>query len=155
MMRRIIFAVLCMLSAGVLPAQKTFTLASPDGKVTSTISVGDNLTYDIRVDGRQVLAPSAISMKLTDGTEWGVRPRIAGKKQTSINEEIASPLTRQATMKNECNVLTLSFKGQYAVEFRALSFRYIKHQAAPKSFKIEGTAIIIKPPITFLIAALC
>ncbi len=142
MMRRIIFAVLCMLSAGVLPAQKTFTLASPDGKVTSTISVGDNLTYDIRVDDRQVLAPSAISMKLTDGTEWGVRPRIAGKKQTSINEEIASPLTRQATMKNECNVLTLSFKGQYAVEFRAydngVAYRFVTQQKKPFCVEREG-----------------
>ena len=33
-------------------AQKTFKLSSPDGKLTTTISVGNELTYDITLNGQ-------------------------------------------------------------------------------------------------------
>ena len=117
-MRKVLSCLLCLI-AGTAMAQKTFTLASPDGKVQSQIQVGTTLTYDIQVDGRQVLAPSALSMTLTGGTEWGVAPRLAGSKTGTIKQQVASPLTRQATMEDHCNTLTLNFRGGYAVEFRA------------------------------------
>ena len=48
-------------------AQKTYELSSPNGRLKTTITVGDQLTYDITLNGQQVLAPSALSMKLTPG----------------------------------------------------------------------------------------
>lgn len=52
-------------------AQKFFTLKSPSGKLSATISSGKQLTYDVSCNGRQVVAPSAISMILDNGEVWG------------------------------------------------------------------------------------
>ena len=79
-------------------AQKTFKLSSPDGKLTTTISVGNELTYDITLNGQQVLAPSALSMKLTTGEVWGVKPRLASNKKAVINRSIPSPFYRDASL---------------------------------------------------------
>ena len=140
-MRKVLSCLLCLI-AGTAMAQKTFTLASPDGKVQSQIQVGTTLTYDIQVDGRQVLAPSALSMTLTGGTEWGVAPRLAGSKTGTIKQQVASPLTRQATMEDHCNTLTLNFRGGYAVEFRAydngVAYRFVSSQKKPFEVEREG-----------------
>ena len=44
-----------------------FTLNSPGGNLQTTIIIGDQLTYDITCDGRQILAPSPIAMSLDNG----------------------------------------------------------------------------------------
>ncbi len=140
-MKRILFCTLCLMASSGLWAQKTFTLASPDGKVKSNITAGQTLTYDIQVDGRQVIAPSAVGMTLTDGTQWGAS-KLAGNKPGSIRNQIPSPLTRQASMKDECNTLVLNFKGDYAVEFRAynegVAYRFIYSGQKPINIKHEG-----------------
>ena len=140
-MKRILSCSLCLLAAYALWAQKTFTLASPDGRIQSVIQVGETLTYDITVDGQQVLAPSALSMSLTNGIEWGIKPRLTGSKAMSINEEIISPFTRQASMLDRCNQLTLTFKENYAVEFRAydngVAYRFVNKNKKPFEVKDE------------------
>lgn len=75
---------LCVVACTLtVQAQKQFTLNSPDGKLQTTITVGDKLTYDIHCDGRQILASSPISMTLDNGEVWGRKqswPALPGKK---------------------------------------------------------------------------
>ena len=142
-MKKIFLSLACLITASSLWADKAFQLASPDGKVQSNIQVGKKLTYDLTVDGRQVLAPSAVGMKLSNGTEWGVDSKLSGQKKSSINETVESPFYRQATMKNECNVLLLSFKGNYQVEFRAydngVAYRILNNNTKP--FEVENEIV--------------
>ena len=70
-MKKLTFLLLCVLCTLSLQAQKQFTLASPDGNLKTTITIGDRLTYDITCNGRQILTPSPISMTLDNGTVWG------------------------------------------------------------------------------------
>ena len=75
---------LCIVACTLtVQAQKQFTLSSPDGKLQTTITVGDKLTYDIRCNGRQILAPSPISMTLItekSGERKQSCPALPGKK---------------------------------------------------------------------------
>lgn len=75
---------LCVVACTLtVQAQKQFTLNSPDGKLQTTITVGDKLTYDIHCDGRQILASSSISMTLDNGEVWERKqswPALPGKK---------------------------------------------------------------------------
>lgn len=48
-----------------------FQLNSPDGHLNTTITIGEQLTYDIKCNGKQVLAASPLSMTLENGTVWG------------------------------------------------------------------------------------
>ena len=123
-------------------AQKTFKLSSPDGKLTTTITVGNELTYDITLNGQQILAPSALSMKLTTGEVWGEKPRLASNKKATINRTIPSPFYRDASLQEQANTLTLTFKGNWSVEFRAyndgIAYRFASTKKGEYIIESEG-----------------
>ncbi len=134
-------SLLCMASMGIY-AQKQFTLASPDGKVSTTITVGDMLQYSISIDGQQVLAPSPISMTLSTGEVWGQKPALRGNKRSSVNQNIASPLYRDATLTDNYNAITLNFRKDYSVEFRAyndgVAYRFTTTRKTPFNVVSDG-----------------
>lgn len=141
-MKKTFLTLIACLVANSISAQKTFQLTSPDGKVQTNIQVADKLTYDILVDGQQILAPSAISMTLSNGTQWGQAPKLSGQKKSAIDQEVKSPFYRQQSMQDKCNALTLSFKGNYSVEFRAydngVAYRLINNLKKPFEVVREG-----------------
>ena len=65
--RHLIAWVAAVALAAPASAQKSLELASPDGKVKTNITVGQTLTYDLQVDGRQGIAPSVLTMKTSIG----------------------------------------------------------------------------------------
>ncbi len=116
-------------------AERTYTLASPDGRLQTTVSVGDNLTYDIVLDGRRIMEPSPLSMTLDDGTVWGNDTRVRKAVRSSIDATVVSPFYRAAEIKDRCNVLELRMKGDWSVEFRAyddgLAYRFVSEKDVP------------------------
>ena len=136
------FVLLCFMGILTMTAQKQYELKSPDGNVATNIQVGETLTYDVQVDGQQVMAPSAISMKLSTGKTWGEAAKVKKARRSEINAEIASPFTRQTTMQDHCNVLTLEFAGNYSVEFRAydngICYRFASKEKKPFEVLSEG-----------------
>lgn len=136
------FVLLCFMGMLSMTAQKQYELKSPDGNVATNIQVGETLTYDVQVDGQQVMVPSAISMKLSTGKTWGEAAKVKKARRSEINAEIASPFTRQATMQDHCNVLTLEFAGNYSVEFRAydngICYRFASKEKKPFEVLSEG-----------------
>lgn len=99
---------------------KQYTLSSPDGRIVTTVSTGEQLTYDIQLDGRTVLQPSRISMTLTDGTVWGgAKARVQSVRRGSNDQMVPSPFYRHAEVRDHYQSLTLRFAGRWAVEFRA------------------------------------
>lgn len=109
----------CFLCTLSLYAQKTYTVISPDGHLKSTVSVGKTLTYDIALDGRIILAASPVSVTTDKGDIWGKDSRIAKVSRTSTDETVPSPLYRTSSLRNCYNSLTLGFKGDWSIEFRA------------------------------------
>ena len=84
---------LCVVACTLtVQAQKQFTLNSPDGKLQTTITVGDKLTYDIHCDGRQILASSPISMTLENGEVWGEKAKLAGTSGKKVDQMVRKRL---------------------------------------------------------------
>ena len=125
-----------------LAAQKTYQLTSPDGKVETTITAGSTLAYSISVDGKQVLAPSALSMSLSNNSVWGTNVKVKKADRSTINEEVPSPVYRATALPNHCNVLTLQCAGNYNVEFRAynngVAYRFVSRLKKPFNVNSEG-----------------
>ena len=90
-----------------LHAEKQFTLKSPDGVLSTTIVIGEKLTYDICCNGNQVLMQSPISMILSDGTVWGEKPRLQKSKTASVDESVNSPF---CTALNGLKLLSICSK---------------------------------------------
>lgn len=125
----------CALFALSVQGQKQLLLSSPDGKLKSTITVGDKLTYDISCNGQQVLAPSPISATLDNGKVWGDKARLFKVTEKKNDTQIDAPFYRSSCVRDYYNELTLRFKGDYSVVFRAyndgVAYRFVNHAKKP------------------------
>lgn len=125
----------CALFALSVQGQKQLLLSSPDGKLKSTITVGDKLTYDISCNGQQVLAPSPISATLDNGKVWGDKARLSKVTEKKNDTQIDAPFFRSSCVRDYYNELTLRFKGDYSVVFRAyndgVAYRFVNHAKKP------------------------
>ena len=108
-------------------AQKTWTLASPDGRVKAEINASGKVTYSVTFDGKTVLAPSEIAMKLDNGLVYG-EGKVKGVKTGKVSEKIPAVAYKKAVVDNVYNWLTLAFK-DYSIEFRAfdnaVAYRFV------------------------------
>lgn len=98
---------------------KKYNLQSPDGRIEMTVKIGDGLTYDVVCNGQNLLEDCRIGMQLDDRT-LGENPRLSSCKTRSVDENIRPVVPLKfSTVRNEYNQLLLTFRGDYAVEFRA------------------------------------
>lgn len=134
-MKKTGFYLLCSLAALSAQAQKQFTLSSPDGKIQSTITIGDKLTYDIQCNGRVILDDSPISMTLSDGTVWGDNAKLSKTSTKTVNETVDVAFYRADKIKDHYNELTLHFRKNWNVEFRAyddgIAYRFVSTGKKP------------------------
>ena len=100
-------------------AAKNYTLLSPNGKLEITISAEPNLSYSVKYEGEQILAPSQIGLKLHNGVNLGKETKVKKAKQTSVNSEIPTQFYFRDVVKDHYNALRIDFSTRYAVEFRA------------------------------------
>ena len=139
-MKKTILFVLLMLSASVF-AQQRYTLQSPDKDITVTIETGEKITYAVTHGNTCVLAPSAIGMELGDGTMLGTNPVVKSVKTRSVNEVLLSPLYKKAEIPEVYEEMTLSFKGNYKVIFRAynegVAYRFETSFNKPRTIRNE------------------
>ena len=70
-MKKLQIFLLYIVCAIAVQAQKQYKLTSPDGKLQTTITTGKQLSYDITLDGKQILSDSPMAMALDNGEVWG------------------------------------------------------------------------------------
>lgn len=141
-MRRILFCILAVLAVSGAEARETVkTIASPDGKLVVTVTVADDIRWSVEADGRTVLAPSQIAMQIGEDETWGVAPRLRKAVEGKIDEVIPAPVYKKAEVEDKCTTLTLYFKGDYAVEFRAYdeaaAYRFVSTRKGDYTVKDE------------------
>ena len=126
--------------------EKEWTLASPDGRLVTHIAAGDGkIAYDVVFDGEILMRQSQIGISYTrmenpTDLQKDLTKSLTVKKATqrTIDEIIASPFTRQATMHNHCNELTLQLKEGLSVVFRTynegVAYRFVWEGAPGKVY---------------------
>ena len=127
---------LCAISAFAAKA-KPQTLKSPDGRIAVTF---DSFKYSVSADGYQVLAPSAISMTLEDGTVWGGNAQLVKAIRKSYDQTFDTPVYKKASVRNRYNELTLRYKA-FDLVFRAynegVAYRFISRNEKRINVKAE------------------
>ena len=123
------FLLLLSLSAAAKP--KSYTLASPDGRLVTHITADwEGMSYDLVYDGKPLMSPSRSALYCSS-PKRAVYGTMSVKRalQRTVDETIASPFTRQTTMRNHCNELTLKLYEGFSVVFRAynegVAYRYV------------------------------
>jgi len=96
-----------------------YKVLSPDGKITLTVHVGEDLSYQIESGGITIIESSRIAMALADGKELpGVNPSVRRERRGKIDNTINTSFYRKKVVNDRYNLLELTFKGGFAVEFR-------------------------------------
>jgi len=67
-------------------APTSFSMVSPDGKLSAKIELKDKIYYSLAFGERQIIDPSPISMELSDGTIWGKDPVSKKNRSRNVNE---------------------------------------------------------------------
>ena len=119
MKKQLFFFVLLLVGTSAFAQKKQYTLQSPDKDLTITIKTGEQLTYAVTHGNTCVLAPSAIGMKLIDGTQLGQKPIVKSAKTQSVNRTVKANIYKRAEIPEAYEELTLTFRGNYKVVFRA------------------------------------
>ncbi|MCQ2141626.1 MAG: glycoside hydrolase family 97 protein [Bacteroidales bacterium] len=117
-----LFCTVCM------AAPKSFTVSSPDGHLSATVQTGSALTYSVTFDGAVIVAPSEISMTLTDGTIYGGNATPGRCRRVSVSQTIKPVLYKRAEVKDEYNEMKIEFKA-FDLLFRAydegVAYRFV------------------------------
>ena len=119
MKNKVLFLLFLVLMGTNLTAQEKYTLKSPDGKITVTINTGERLSYAVTHENTVVLAESPIAMTLDNGKVLGVPAKVSDTQNKNINQTIDAYFYKRNKIKDFYNELTISFKGNYSVSFRA------------------------------------
>ena len=100
---------------------RVYTLTSPDGQLATHVTAGNDgkMTYDITLNGAALLQPSQIGLDYTQGTKAPKTLTVKKMTQRTVDETINTPFTRQASMRNHFNELTLQLKEGLSLVFRA------------------------------------
>ena len=120
-MKRLLALLFVALAFQVVAKEKSFMLKSPNGKLVIHIVSTDQeeLTYDLVYDGVTVMLPSHVGLNRVYGKSVTGSMAVTKATTSTIDELVPSPFTRQASMRNHYNELTLKVKDDMCVVFRA------------------------------------
>ncbi|MEO6329859.1 MAG: glycoside hydrolase family 97 N-terminal domain-containing protein, partial [Ginsengibacter sp.] len=131
---------ICLLPSAVLFAQKTkmYQVKSPDGSITLEAEAGSKLQWSLQHKGQQIIAPSVISLQLTDAV-LGENAVVTSAPIKKVNAVINAINYKKAIIPDEYNELTLNCKGDFGVVFRVYN-----DAAAYRFFTKKKGEIIVK-----------
>ncbi|MEM7373186.1 MAG: glycoside hydrolase family 97 protein [Bacteroidota bacterium] len=118
-----------LLIYGTLTAQP-ISLNSPNQRLSVEVSISDNISWKVSLNDATVIEQAQISMDMGNGRVLGMKPKLKKKKTESLTEEIhvAVP-NKDALINSSYNQLSMRFKGDYQVIFRAyddgISYRFV------------------------------
>lgn len=119
--RGIIIIALLFLNTAFLFSQKIkiYSIASPDGKLVININAGENLEWEVKQGGDQVILPSAIGLQLQGGEVLGKNVKVVTSKKNTVDKVIHAIAYKKKTIHDNYNELVLTIKGDYGIIFRA------------------------------------
>lgn len=141
MLKKILLTSLVMLATMMSHAQKQYQIVSPDATLEAEIVIADGkLTYSVLKNGKTMLAPSEISMQLSDGTVYDGSLKCRKATRTAVDNMLDAPFYKKARVRENYNQLTLVFK-TFDLVFRAydagIAYRFVSKSKIPFKVKSE------------------
>jgi len=141
-----VLLLLCLtfpLCAALAQSGKTYQVKSPDGKISINITAGATVNWSVKHEATEVILPSAISITLDNGEVLGKNAVVKKAIANSNNSVINTPIYKKAKVEDNYNQLTISFKGDYNLVFRAYNdgaaYRFITQKKGEITIVNEET----------------
>lgn len=118
--KSLLISLLIISNINTLFSQKSYEIQSPNKKINIVINTCDDfITYSVSHDNTSVIKHSPIYMELGDGKILGAKPSVRSHKTESHRETIKTDLYKKEHIEDNYNELTLNFKGNFSLQFRA------------------------------------
>lgn len=150
-MKKTISILLCAVLSSIvcLAASGDYSVASPDGRISVTVTAGETMMWSVSRDGKTLLCPSAISITTDDGHVYGTG-RVRKASVREISRTIYTSLYKKSEVSDHCNELTLTMSDCNVV-FRAyddgVAYRFISRSGKP--FKVLSELAELRFPEDF------
>ncbi|WP_319502163.1 glycoside hydrolase family 97 protein [uncultured Draconibacterium sp.] len=114
-----LLTVLFTFNCNAITKPKVYQLESPDNQIVLYIQAGADLSWTLINVGDTLLAPSPISLQLSDGTTLGRNVQVKSAKMLSVNEKLKAINYRKDSITDNYNQLTINCKDDFGIIFRA------------------------------------
>ena len=109
-------------------AANDYVLSSPNGKLKIRLTTTHGTCFEVWCNNQQLLLPSSIGLRLSDGTVVG-NDAVTAVNQTTVNGKIDVPFGKNRVLNESYNQLVLSYGKDYDLVVRAynegLAYRFI------------------------------
>jgi len=117
------------LSAVLAQTAKTYQVKSPDGKITIAVNTGATVNWSVRHGNTEVITPSEISLTLDNGEVLGRNAAVKKSAEVTARGVFTAYFYKKDTVQDNYNQLTINFKGDYGLIFRAyndgVAYRFV------------------------------
>ena len=116
-----------------------YRVTSPDGHISATVMVGEDIRYSVSRNEQTLIAPSTISMNLSDGTVFGQNDKVRKTVRTSFDERFSTVAYKKAEVRDNYNQILLNFK-EFSLIFRAyddgVAYRFVSNLDKKKTYEV-------------------
>lgn len=146
-MKKTIPLLLALLLFSPIFSQKkqNFQLVSPNGKININISLSDKITWAITHEKETILSASPMSMTLNESEILGKNPVLLNSEKINIKNSFETPFYKKKTVEDNYNQLSLQFKGDFSLEFRAfdegVAYRFITKKKG--NFTVKSEEVVL------------
>lgn len=100
-MKKFIVFLALLLSINFLQAQKTkaYRLLSPDGKFQISVVTGETISWSVQKEAQSIIAPSSVTITLSNGEVLGKDPKVSSVKKSAVNETINTVVYKKIRLK--------------------------------------------------------
>ncbi|MDP3644577.1 MAG: glycoside hydrolase family 97 protein [Bacteroidota bacterium] len=138
------FCSLLLIAFALSAFSKDYTITSPDGQISVTVSVDAQVKWSAAVGKQAIFTNNSLSLDL-GASVLGANPKVVSAKTSAVNElEQTVVAVKSKTIRNNYNQLVLKFKPDYSVSFRVfdngIAYRFetsMKEEITVKSEEVS------------------
>ena len=116
-MKAKLFFLFCLIS--LCASAGNYEVSSPNGKLKVTITTDEGVKWSVDYDGRQVLLPSAIDIRLSQGRKTYGLGKVGKVARHAVNGSFKNPFYKKLNISDAYGQLLLYTTEKFTIEVRA------------------------------------
>ena len=116
-MKAKLFFLFCLIS--LCASAGNYEVSSPNGKVKVTITTDEGVKWSVDYDGRQVLLPSAIDIRLSQGRKTYGLGKVGKVARHAVNGSFMNPFYKKLNISDAYGQLLMYTTEKFTIEVRA------------------------------------
>ena len=132
-MKAKLFFLFCLIS--LCASAGNYEVSSPNGKVKVTITTDEGVKWSVDYDGRQVLLPSAIDIRLSQGRKTYGLGKVGKVARYTVNGSFKNPFYKKLNISDAYGQLLMYTTEKFTIEVRAyddgVAYRLISSNKKP------------------------